>query len=336
LLASLSIDLDNKWSYLKTANNAEWQNWPSYFARVVPRIIETLDRHAIQSTIFVVGRDLCNKDDVREIEKLSLAGHEIENHSFEHEPWLHVFDEERIRFEICRTGQLIEQHFGRRPCGFRGPGYSDSSIVHRVLAEQGYRYCASSFPSCIGPIARAVYLAKAGLKNDTEERKHMFGNFSDVFQPNRPYKINGLPHEMWMVPVTVQPATRLPFHFTYLFYLSQFSFGLARMYFRTCMMMCRAARVSPSLLLHPLDFLSAQEEPLLKFFPGMNLNLERKQSQLDWFLQTLRKKFQVVSMGTQVRQLIGPTQPWNPKLESLTSGEVLNQHHRENRQVLHH
>jgi peptidoglycan-N-acetylglucosamine deacetylase len=334
LYASLSIDLDNKWSYLKTANNPEWQDWPSYFGKVVPRIVDVLDRHELQSTVFVVGRDLTDTDNVLQVEKLSLAGHEIENHSFEHEPWLHVFKEDRIRFEIIRTGELIEEHFGRIPRGFRGPGYSDSPIVHKVLAEQGYRYCASSFPSCIGPIARAFYLAKTGLRNDTEEHKHMFGNFRDVLQSNRAYKMKNTSSEMWMVPVTVQPITRIPFHFTYLFYLSQYSYGLARMYFRSCMMMCRAARVSPSLLLHPLDFLTAEEEPSLRFFPGMQLRSDQKLSQLHWFLKNFRKNFQVLSMGQHVRKLAGPDPVWSQNatvVPAAVQGEV----QRENPQVLH-
>jgi peptidoglycan-N-acetylglucosamine deacetylase len=334
LYASLSIDLDNKWSYLKTANNPEWQNWPSYLSTVVPRIVDVLDRHELQTTVFVVGRDLLDMENVRQIEKLSLAGHEIENHSFEHEPWLHIFEEDRIRFEIARTGELIEHHFGRLPRGFRGPGYSDSPIVHKVLCENGYRYCASSFPSCIGPIARAFYLAKTGLRSDTEERKHMFGNFSDVLQPNRAYRMKNTSPELWMIPVTVQPITRVPFHFTYLFYLSQYSYGLARMYFRSCMKMCRATRVSPSLLLHPLDFLTAEEEPSLRFFPGMQLRADQKSKQLDWFLTYFRKHFQVLSMGQQIRQLAGPDPIWRRETTDVSTaidGPV----ELENRQALH-
>src|SRR4030065_112277 len=35
--ASLSLDLDNYWSYLKTHGNPAWEPYPSYLATAVPR-----------------------------------------------------------------------------------------------------------------------------------------------------------------------------------------------------------------------------------------------------------------------------------------------------------
>ena len=37
-LASLSLDLDNKWSYLKTHGDPGWDSFPSYLDVVVPRL----------------------------------------------------------------------------------------------------------------------------------------------------------------------------------------------------------------------------------------------------------------------------------------------------------
>ena len=36
-LASLSLDLDNKWSYMKTHGDAGWEALPSYLDACVPR-----------------------------------------------------------------------------------------------------------------------------------------------------------------------------------------------------------------------------------------------------------------------------------------------------------
>ena len=38
-IASLSLDLDNKWSYLKTHGDPGWQSFPTYLPLVVPRIL---------------------------------------------------------------------------------------------------------------------------------------------------------------------------------------------------------------------------------------------------------------------------------------------------------
>src|SRR6185436_7597496 len=89
--ASLSLDLDNKWSYLKTHGDRGWESRPSYLDRVVPRVLDVLDRLALRITVFVVGQDAaqeCNQASLREI---ATAGHEIGNHSYEHEPWLHLY-----------------------------------------------------------------------------------------------------------------------------------------------------------------------------------------------------------------------------------------------------
>ena len=36
-IASFSLDLDNKWSYMKTHGDAGWESFPSYLDCIVPR-----------------------------------------------------------------------------------------------------------------------------------------------------------------------------------------------------------------------------------------------------------------------------------------------------------
>ena len=43
-IASLSLDLDNKWSYLKTHGDPGWEGFPSYFDTVVPRFLSSCGR----------------------------------------------------------------------------------------------------------------------------------------------------------------------------------------------------------------------------------------------------------------------------------------------------
>ena len=40
--ASLSLDLDNKWSYMKTHGDPGWDAFPSYLPIVVPRTLKLL------------------------------------------------------------------------------------------------------------------------------------------------------------------------------------------------------------------------------------------------------------------------------------------------------
>ena len=43
-LASLSLDLDNQWSYMRTHGDPGWDEFPSYFDTVVPHILGFLER----------------------------------------------------------------------------------------------------------------------------------------------------------------------------------------------------------------------------------------------------------------------------------------------------
>jgi peptidoglycan-N-acetylglucosamine deacetylase len=305
MLANLSLDLDNKWSYLQSAGRAEWEDYPSYLPTVIPRIIEKLNDHRLSITFFVVGRDVERESDRPAIHSLVDAGHELANHSYSHQPWLHLMKPEEIDFELRHTDRLIHQVQGRSAMGFRGPGYSDSPQVRETLLELGYQYCASPFPSIVGPLARLYYFAKTGLKSseDRQQRDRLFGRFRDCLASNRPRLQSQNQKPLWVLPVTVMPMTRLPFHFSYLLFLAEKSTLLARFYFQTALNLCRLYRVMPSLLLHPLDFLGSDDEPDLHFFPGMKQTSSQKLARLGHLLADFQKRFEVCSISKQLSQL---------------------------------
>ena len=56
-LASVSMDLDNVWSYLKTHGDDGWELRPSYLATFVPYVLDVLEQEQLQITFFVVGAD---------------------------------------------------------------------------------------------------------------------------------------------------------------------------------------------------------------------------------------------------------------------------------------
>ncbi|MCB0062859.1 MAG: polysaccharide deacetylase family protein, partial [Caldilineaceae bacterium] len=153
-IASLSLDLDNKWSYLKTHGDPAWQTLPTYFDLLVPRVLDLLAAHELTITFFVVGQDAALQKHKAFLQAIADAGHEIGNHSFRHEPWLHLYSESEINAELAHAEEQILGATGQKPIGFRGPGYSCSEATLRVLAQRGYRYDASTLPTFIGPLAR--------------------------------------------------------------------------------------------------------------------------------------------------------------------------------------
>jgi peptidoglycan-N-acetylglucosamine deacetylase len=297
-IASLSLDLDNKWSYMKTHGDAGWETFPTYLDAVVPRALAFLRERDLQITFFIVGQDADLEKNHEAIKQISDANHEIGNHSFRHEPWLHLYSKEELREEFERTENALEKVTGKVPKGFRGPGYSLSPTVLEVLAERNYEYDCSTLPTYIAPLARAYYFFKSPEMSaeEKEKRKKLFGKFSDGFQSLKPYKWQIGDKTLTEIPVTTLPIFKTPIHASYVIYLSTFSKTLARNYWRTAVKMCKMNGVGLSLLLHPLDFLSGEDAPELKFFPAMNLPIERKLEFLSEILEIFTDKFEVVNM----------------------------------------
>jgi hypothetical protein len=277
-LASVSLDVDNLWSYLKTHGDAGWESRPSYLDAFFPPVLDALDELGIKITFFCVGVDAAQPANRRAFQSLVNRGHEVGNHSFQHEPWLHLYPRDRLEADIVQADDALAQATGTRPIGFRGPGYSWSPDLLEVLADQGYLYDASTLPTYIGPLARAYYFWTARLTPaQRAERKQLFGSFRDGFRPVKPYRWS-LPggRSLLEIPVTTVPVVKAPFHLSYLLYLARVSEGLMMSYLRAALAACRASGVEPSFLLHPLDLLGGDQVKELAFFPGMDLSAARK------------------------------------------------------------
>ena len=303
-VCSLSLDLDNQWSYMKTHGDPGWKALPSYFDVVVPRVLDILGQWGWSITVFVVGQDAALERNQKALGALAAAGHEMGNHSFRHEPWLHLYSESEIEQEIARAEEAVEAATGCKPQGFRGPGYSLSGPTLRVLARRGYLYDASTLPTFLGPLARTYYFRASNLSGEERaQRKTLFGGLSDGLRPIRPYRWQLENGQLLEIPVTTMPLLKLPFHFSYLLYISTFSTALAVLYFKTALRMCRVTGTEPSLLLHPLDFLGCADVPELPFFPAMKLDTTRKLGLLNRLLRGLHARYTVVSLGEQARRL---------------------------------
>jgi hypothetical protein len=296
-LASLSLDLDNKWSYMKTHGDEGWESFPSYLDVVVPRVLEILQSRGLKITFFVVGQDAAIESNREALRSLAEAGHEIGNHSFRHEPWLHLYSPEELADELCRAEEAIAGATGARPTGFRGPGFSFSPEVLAELVRRGYDYDASTFPTFLGPLARLYYFMSTNLsREERAERKQLFGRFSEGFRSLRPHLWRGFDRPLLEIPVTTMPVLKAPIHASYVLYLAQFSQALALAYFRFALMMCRVFRVEPSILLHPLDFLGADDDGDLAFFPAMGQPAARKIAVVERVIDLLAAQFEVVPM----------------------------------------
>lgn len=296
-IASLSLDLDNQWSYMKTHGDQGWEEYPSYLEIVVPRILKFLKDREMKITFFIVGKDADLEKNHAAIQSIAEEGHEIGNHSYRHEPWLHLYSFEKLDQELEKSEESIKNVTGIQTIGFRGPGYSLSQNTLRVLSKRGYSYDATVFPNILNPLARAYMFRNSRLtEKEKEMRKTLFGTFDDAFRPVKPFNWQIENETLLEVPVTTMPIFKIPIHLSYIIYLSTYSPGIARLYLNFAMIMCRLTNTSPSILLHPLDFLDKDDCKELSFFPGMGLRLDKKLDLVDYLINLLNKKYEIVTM----------------------------------------
>jgi len=304
-VCSVSLDLDNLWSYLKTHGDAGWDSYPSYLNIVVPRVLTFLRQHDASITWFLVGRDAADPAHHPVLRSIVAAGHEVGNHSFHHEPWLHLYTEAEIEAELVNAEDAIEHATGERPTMFRGPGFSHSPTLLNVLARRGYRFDASTFPTFLGPLARLYYFATAkGLSAaEKEKRKKLFGKFRDGFGKLKPYFWNTRSGPLLEIPVTTMPVFKLPIHLSYVLYLAGYSRWLAKAYWALALRMCRLFRVELSLLLHPLDFLGRDDTDRLSFFPAMKAPNSPKLALAAELFVMLKRHYRLVPMGVHAEMI---------------------------------
>lgn len=308
-LLSLSLDLDNTWSYLKIHGEKNWDQSASHFPIFIPIVLEFMKSYGLKTTFFIVGKDAESEENRRWFEKLAAAGHDVGNHSFHHEPWMQKASESDIYEELQKAHQAITSATGKAPIGFRGPGFCHSPSLLNALIKMGYRFDASILATVIGPIARMYYMmsAKKFEKVEQEKREVLFGSFSNALLPNIPFIWKTPQGKLLEVPVTTMPIFRTPIHLSYLIWLSQFSKPLAWSYLKMCIMLCKQLKVSPSLLLHPPDFLGAEDVPELSFFPGMKLSRNNKLEFIGEVFEELKKHFYFVTLNEHVTYLESET-----------------------------
>jgi peptidoglycan/xylan/chitin deacetylase (PgdA/CDA1 family) len=75
----------------------------------VPRFLEIMKRRSQRITVFVVGQDAELDGNKAALRSIADAGHEIGNHSFHHEPWLHLYSEDQAEAEIARAEQAAAE-----------------------------------------------------------------------------------------------------------------------------------------------------------------------------------------------------------------------------------
>lgn len=294
----MSLDLDDQWSYMKVHGDKGWESFPSYLDIVVPHVLDLLDELDIRITFFIVGQDAAIEKNHPILKSIVERGHEVGNHSFHHESWLKTYSKEKIEEEIARAEDAILSATGVTTKCFRGPGFSWSNDLMETLQKRNYVFDASILPTYISPLMRMYYFWNSKLtKEEKESRKELFGSWKEGFYPIKPFHWKLKNNQSLLeIPVTTMPVFKIPFHLSYLLYISGYSRFLMKIYLNFSLWMCKTTGTSPSILLHPLDLISGDKVPQLAFFPGMNIPTEKKVEVFKNVLARIKKEFEILPM----------------------------------------
>lgn len=238
------------------------------FTRALPRFLELLAGLGAKGTLFVVGRDLQTPAHAEVIANAARAGHEIASHSFEHDYRLSRLPPVRIALDLEAADDAIERVTGRKPRGFRAPGYNQSEALMDALDERGYAYDSSFFPTPAYFAARAVAIGLYRARR--RGTRSLVGDVREFSAPRtpfvpalgerfRPAKAGEKRRGFVEIPMGVASFARLPWLGTTLALANDFV-G------ETLTRVALADASIPAVLeLHAIDFLGAEDgvEPAL-------------------------------------------------------------------------
>ena len=291
---------------MKNNGSEDWDQYPSYLDIFVPYILELCKDLDIILTFFIVGQDAAFEKNHIYLKMIADAGHEIANHSFKHDTYLHLYTKEELEEEINKAHATITAATGKEPVGFRGPGFTWSETLLEVLEEKGYQYDSSTFPTFIGPLLRMYYFKSSSLsKAEKKERKNLFGKFSDGFQKLKPhFKKLKNKRRLLEIPVTTMPLFRIPIHLTYLMYLSMLSKPIMFLYLKSAIYLCKLTRTSPIFLIHPTDLLGEDMVSEMEFFPGMEIPSQEKLVLFKKIIKIFSKHFTLTTIDNYAAETL--------------------------------
>jgi len=220
--ACLTVDLDSMACYRaihglgSAEEGAPRPDADRAYSVGVRRLLDFFGQAGVPATLFVVGSDTERPAHAELLGEAVESGHELGNHTYSHFYDLPRRGEATRLAELARAEDAIAKISGRRPVGYRAPGYNISPEILDMLAERGYLYDSSIF-SC-----PPYYLAKAAIMgwqklSGRPSRSAMVAPETLLapltpYRPSRAHIWRSDPNSdlPWEIPMCVVPGVRFP------------------------------------------------------------------------------------------------------------------------------
>ena len=283
-VATISVDVDPVDLHLIGYGYPGLPVDPLVYTKALPRLLEVFARCGVRATLFVVGRDAAAQGSA--LAALVAGGHEVASHSFSHPMAFASLGRSGMREELERSRSALEAATGHAVSGYRSPNFDMDRAALRVLAECGYRYDASAYPTPLLLPARLLLAFKSSDRAAVLRLKPWPFSFD-----RRPSVFRFGAQALHEFPASVTPHLRLPIYHTLRYSLSDARFDAALDGFVT-------RGESFSYCLHAVDVLGLEEDAVdrrLAKHPGMNWPLARKLELLEKSLRSLVERFAIAT-----------------------------------------
>lgn len=179
-----------------------------------------LEPYGAKATLFMVGHDFLQPQNHEPIRAMAAGGHEIANHSMTHAQGFRLLPPEAMEREVSGMEEACESLVGRRPVGFRSPGWNIGDEAIGILKRRGYTYDSSVHPTSLMPLFKLLHWRNTSKRTGGD--RTTMGQLDYMFAPLRPYRSSATrlvrrgEDGIVELPVTVVPIVRLPFWATFL------------------------------------------------------------------------------------------------------------------------
>lgn len=129
-----------------TVPYSSWNDMPARLQFTMPRLLDTMDKHKVRSTVFVLGWVARKYPWL--VKEIALRGHEIACHSDRHRAVFRLTPEE-FQADTLTAKNTLEDLTGQPVRGYRAPSFSitpGTEWAFDVLREAGFDYDSSVNP----------------------------------------------------------------------------------------------------------------------------------------------------------------------------------------------
>jgi hypothetical protein len=263
---NISIDVDSLSSIYKGQGCSRPGGYTFVeFRAGLENLSNFFSRYAIKTTMFMVGNDFLNNKNHAAIKEISNNGHEIANHSMTHPQSFRWLSEKEKEIELVAMSDICQEVTGKRPVGFRSPGWNIDDATLPVLNKLRYVYDSSVFPTSFMPLMKFAHWSSMS-KQKKQDRTTM-GQVSYMFSPLSPYHVSsyslGKKGNNFLIefPISVSPYLRIPFFATLLLFTG---IGFYRKLYRSI----HAAGLPVHFQMHLSDFIDYSIPELKDQMPG--------------------------------------------------------------------